>query len=147
MFQVVNGTPTLKRASLPTAAEPPKKKTRRVRIRRDKLGNIVQNCDVYIGRRFMMGGWNLPDSIWHNPYTLRSCNGDRDLCVEKFETYFREKKKDLHPRLPELRGKVLGCWCEPGQRCHGDVLIEMLNELYPEEENEDTRPAKTPKSL
>ncbi len=26
-----------------------------------------------------------------------------------------------------LRGKNLGCWCEPGDKCHVDVLIELLS--------------------
>ena len=26
--------------------------------------------------------------------------------------------------LPELRGKILGCWCAP-KVCHGDVLVEL----------------------
>ena len=27
----------------------------------------------------------------------------------------------------ELRGKPLGCFCEPGQPCHADVLIVEVN--------------------
>jgi len=30
------------------------------------------------------------------------------------------------PRLEELEGKTLGCWCKPDQLCHSDVLIELL---------------------
>ena len=33
--------------------------------------------------------------------------------------------------LPELQGKVLGCWCAP-LPCHGDVLVE----LTPPKENQ-----------
>jgi hypothetical protein len=33
-------------------------------------GKVVQDCDVYIGRRMTMGGWNLPQSKWHNPFTI-----------------------------------------------------------------------------
>lgn len=42
------------------------KKTRVVRIRR-KGGVVVQDCDVYIGRRMTQGGWNLKDSMFMNP--------------------------------------------------------------------------------
>lgn len=33
------------------------------------------------------------------------------------------------PDLPvhQLRGKNLLCWCEPGQPCHGDILLEEAN--------------------
>lgn len=34
----------------------------------------------------------------------------------------------LMKSLPELKGKTLGCWCKP-YPCHGDVLVELLNEL------------------
>lgn len=27
----------------------------------------------------------------------------------------------------ELKGKNLACWCEPGQPCHADILIEIAN--------------------
>lgn len=34
--------------------------------------------------------------------------------------------KDLH----ELRGKVLGCWCDgPIGSCHGDILVKLVNDL------------------
>ncbi len=35
---------------------------------------------------------------------------------------------DLLAALPELEGKVLGCWCSP-QECHGDVLIRLTQSL------------------
>ena len=28
----------------------------------------------------------------------------------------------------ELKGKTLGCFCKP-KSCHGDVLVELANEL------------------
>ena len=31
-------------------------------------------------------------------------------------------------QLPELKGKVLGCWCAP-EGCHGDVLAELADSL------------------
>jgi hypothetical protein len=30
-------------------------------------------------------------------------------------------------RIDELRGKDLACWCEPGEPCHADVLLELAN--------------------
>lgn len=29
--------------------------------------------------------------------------------------------------LEELRGHDLACWCEPGEPCHADVLLEVAN--------------------
>ena len=28
----------------------------------------------------------------------------------------------------ELRGKTLSCWCEVGDYCHADILLEIANE-------------------
>ena len=33
---------------------------------------------------------------------------------------------ELLEKLPELKGKVLGCWCAP-EACHGDILSELAN--------------------
>jgi len=36
--------------------------------------------------------------------------------------------KHLLSDLHELQGKTLGCWCHP-RACHGDVLVELVNNL------------------
>lgn len=33
----------------------------------------------------------------------------------------------LLDRLPELRGKDLLCWCDPGAPCHADTLLHYAN--------------------
>ena len=103
------------------------KTTRVVRIQR-KGGVIVQNCDVYIGRECTMGGWTLSESKWHNPFTVREC-GTVEKCVHKYREYILNNTYLLNS-LDELEGKTLGCWCKrkPSDPCHGDVLVELLNE-------------------
>jgi len=76
-----------------------------VRLKRSK-GVVVQDCDVYIGRRMTMGGWNLPESKWKNPYTVKEC-GSNEAAVKKFEEYIRNKP-ELLADIEELRGKSLG---------------------------------------
>lgn len=93
-----------------------------VRLRRAK-GKIVQNCDVYIGRKVCMGGWDLPNSKWANPFTVKDC-GSVERAVAKFRDYI-STRVDLLAELKELEGKTLGCWCKPGP-CHGDVLVELF---------------------
>jgi hypothetical protein len=39
------------------------------------------------------------------------------------------KSEELLSRLGELEGKTLGCWCTLEERCHGDVLLELLKTL------------------
>jgi hypothetical protein len=72
--------------------------------------------DVYIGR----------PGIWGNPWVIGQ-HGTREEVIARYEGYIRARP-DLLARLPELRGKVLGCWCGPNQPCHGDVLLRLLAE-------------------
>ena len=104
------------------------KKTRVVRIRR-KGGVVVQDCDVYIGRRMTQGGWNLKDSMFMNPFKVEK---DRQKCIENYRNYLHENlQKDPGKWLMailDLYGKSLGCWCKP-EACHGDVLVEYAEKL------------------
>lgn len=97
-------------------------KTTVVKLKRSKE-KIIQNCDIYIGRRCNRGGWNLSQSKWANPFTIKNC-GSIEIAIEKYRNYILQNKKLLES-LPELKGKILGCWCKPN-KCHGDVLIELI---------------------
>lgn len=92
-----------------------------VRIRRQG-GQVVQDCDVYIGRYCDRGGWNLPQSKWHNPY-----KGEGAMAL--YEQYIRASP--IINDIEELRGKRLGCWCIDKGPCHGEVLVKILNERTP----------------
>lgn len=56
---------------------------------------------------------------------IRRKNISLDECLNLYEKYIRGS--DLYNSLDELKGKELGCWCKPN-RCHGDILIKLLNE-------------------
>lgn len=100
--------------------------TTRVRIRRQ--GNqVVQGCDVYIGRACNMGGWKLAASIFANPYVIGK-HGSREEVINLYYNYIINNQY-LLSLLPQLNGKILGCWCEPDVICHGDVLIYLINQL------------------
>lgn len=83
--------------------------------------------DVYIGRSKYGGLWGNPYS--HQAGTLAQFKtATREESIEKFETYIRIRP-DLLSRLGELDGKVLGCYCVPFNRCHGEVLIKLIEEM------------------
>lgn len=69
--------------------------------------------DVYIGR----------PSKWGNPFIIGQ-DGDRQTVIKKYEEWI--VNQPVMKDLEELRGKILGCFCDP-LPCHGDVLIELLN--------------------
>jgi hypothetical protein len=105
--------------------------TRVVKLKRSG-GKIVQDCDVYIGRRINMGGWNLPQSKWANPFKLKDFEEKygKEGMKRLQEAYYSYvvSKKELIDSLPELDGKVLGCWCKKKESdpCHGDVLVDLI---------------------
>jgi len=72
-----------------------------------------ERYDVYIGR----------PSKWGNPYEIGK-DGTREEVILKYRRHVRRSPK-LMAALPELKGKVLGCWCKP-KACHGDVLKELV---------------------
>ncbi len=78
--------------------------------------------DICIGR----------PSKWGNPYKIGR-DGTREEVIAKYREYILQNK-ELMAALPELKGKVLGCWCvtEPvstireHKQCHGEILLELL---------------------
>lgn len=79
--------------------------------------------DVYIGRAEPRSG--LPKTKWANPYRL-GLHGTR-TDIAKYRDFLL-RRGDLLAALPEIKGKVLGCWCFP-RACHGDVLAELADAL------------------
>lgn len=87
--------------------------------------------NIYIGRRgiVIIDSRRVPekDSIWANPFKIKDYP-NQDVCV-LYKTYIIDKikKEGLQKELESLRHKTLGCWCKP-DKCHGDVLLELLND-------------------
>jgi hypothetical protein len=82
---------------------------------------------VYIGRDW--GNWK--DLGWGNPFRVGD-DGDLTAVLAKYRAHVMART-DLLARLPELRGKVLGCWCRP-RGCHGDALAHLVTtKLEPKE--------------
>lgn len=84
--------------------------------------NDMQPGDVYIGRA--NGRRRLKASPFANPFVIGK-DGDRAEVIATYRAWLLYQP-DLLARLPELAGKRLACWCSPAA-CHGDVLVELLN--------------------
>lgn len=96
-----------------------------VRIRREK-GKIVQDCDVWVGGAWAKGGWKLMRSDWCNPF-YHLANKEESL---KAYIEYINKTPELQARIrTELRGKQLGCFCEPDDPfCHAAWLARVAEE-------------------
>jgi hypothetical protein len=80
---------------------------------------LVVDCrkdpfDVFIGR----------PSKWGNPFRW---DGTRDEVCDKYEALRGTDADFIAMVKKELRGKRLGCFCDP-LRCHGDWLARIANE-------------------
>lgn len=88
---------------------------------------------LYVGRA--MPRQRLAGSPFANPFHVDAKRGiTAEHAVRQYAAYLLEQP-DLLARLPELRGKVLGCWCRdpkhPDAPCHAALLSELpeLNAL------------------
>jgi hypothetical protein len=91
------------------------------------MARLVVHCkkekfDVYIGRAVPRSSLNAP--AWGNPFVIGK-DGTRQDVMEKYRAWLLSNPELLR-KLPELRGKILGCWCAP-ESCHGDILSELAN--------------------
>ena len=73
-----------------------------------------ESYDVYVGR----------PSKWGNPFVIGK-DGTREQVIAQYERWL-QTQPTLLASLPELRNKVLACWCKP-LPCHGDVLLRLAN--------------------
>lgn len=87
-------------------------------------------------------GWRMPANTvkvcrpgyFGNPFKVGR-DGDAATCVLKFAAALVSGKLKNFPFYKRrnvgwkvyLRGKNLACWCKPGQPCHADVLLEIVN--------------------
>lgn len=94
-------------------------KTLIVHVNKYPFVQFTPNC-VYLGRDY--GGFH--DEGWGNPFHIGK-DGNRKEVLLKYRTWIIHQPQ-LLARLPELKDKVLGCWCDP-LSCHGIVLAELAN--------------------
>ncbi len=99
-----------------------------------------EEYDVYVGRVPVPA--DAPpgsDGFWGNPWKSGR-DGTRAQVIERYEKYVLSRPQML-ARLPELRGKTLGCWCAP-KSCHADVLLRLANERQRELPAENRAPER-----
>lgn len=88
--------------------------------KKELVNKLVVHCrrqhyDVYIGR----------PSKWGNPFVIGK-DGNRNEVIWKYHNWLVNQPNLLNDVKKELKGKVLGCWCDP-ETCHGHILAAIAN--------------------
>ena len=68
-------------------------------------------------------------SRWGNPFTVAEY-GSRAAAVAAYETWATTSdaaRRLLAEHGAEIAGRDLACWCPPGEPCHADVLLRLVN--------------------
>ena len=74
-------------------------------------------------------------SIFGNPFRI-GIHGNRDMVVKKYRDYATKRVQtdaEFRQEVLSLRGQDLCCCCAP-EACHGDVLVELSDQIYHEEQ-------------
>lgn len=87
----------------------------------------------YIGRPSLLGN---PFSIKDSKFNVKKVS-DIDECIDRYEEYLIEEilkgNKEIISELQRLDeiaksedGLILGCFCFPFNRCHGEIIKDIL---------------------
>lgn len=74
-------------------------------------------------------------SKWGNPFSHKAHAKSKYRVATKAEALYKHREWVLsQPELiaeikRELKGKILGCWCNEGEPCHGRLLVRIANDL------------------
>lgn len=92
--------------------------------------------NIYIGRAgvVFINNKRFPPvgSLFANPFKINK-EQEREEVIRKYKKYITEKLETdgkFQEEFLLLKNKNLGCWCHP-EKCHGDVLLELLETFNP----------------
>ena len=83
--------------------------------------------------------FSYPSSDWANPFKVKEHGPEKSL--ELFDEYLTEKISDsaeLKKFLQLCNYDEIGCFCEPGAKCHRDVIRGKLLEALEKREHKTT---------
>jgi hypothetical protein len=105
-----------------------------VRVQRKRTkGWKMPPGTVYVGRPTQFGNPFTPEQYWDAGYS-GGFTVAMQHCVDAYRAWLEGRKHWAHghhlppmPSITGLRGKNLACWCQIGEPCHADVLLELAN--------------------
>ena len=108
----------------------------KVKYIRPKYNNLKEWTqdpnNVYIGRAgivFIEGSrYPKQSSPFSNIYKVGK-HGTREEVIQRYTKYIVDKLNNeptLKHKLTKMKGKNLGCWCNP-ELCHGHILLKLID--------------------
>ena len=98
------------------------------KLKKEK-GKLVYDYDTYIGPQISNKNWELPQSIFHNPYHF----GRVGTVHMRLDMYARRILgngcRKMPAKVSSLHGKMLACMCPNILNWHGHVLTKQAHEL------------------
>ena len=88
----------------------------RIQRRRSRGWHIPENT-IYVGRPTRFG----------NRFRVEEHGRQQAIALYRKWIQQPEQKLLLDEARHLLRGKNLACWCLPGEPCHADVLLRLVN--------------------
>lgn len=79
-----------------------------------------------------LGCWVVEHPVRPDWYSISAMEDNQPAAVQRaIEKYawWLPAQERLMAALPELKGKRIGCFCGPGEPCHGDVLVKLVEGL------------------
>ena len=92
--------------------------------------------NIYVGiKQETYTSGRLQNSPW-SPINIFMEHANKSFATKMFfyEQFIRNKMMD---QLFTLRGKNLGCYCNPNQLCHVEILIRLISETETEIQTEE----------
>jgi len=73
--------------------------------------------------------WGSPFSYKENTLAIYKVKTRKESIEAHKDWLLNGEGQYLLEDLHELKGKILGCWCNPNQSCHADILVRLVNNL------------------
>lgn len=86
-------------------------------------------------QRKRTAGWRMPPntvyvgrpSIYGNPYQV-GVDGTVKECLALYRQRLNDNEELRQAIISDLTGKDIACWCAVDAPCHGDVILEIIND-------------------
>ena len=99
-------------------------------LRNEKNVLVCRSGRVFIGKGTAKHVFHYRSSEWANPFTVKDHGLDESLRL--FREHLDKLLLDAPVRerfISLAEAEHIGCFCDPGAKCHRDVILEKLKSL------------------